>query len=495
MNTSDTFKNIIGLAASAGLTLATTSGSNVLMSLVNTVAGGILGNYVNDLNYNKVKGLIQGIDPEDLNHDIKKLIIKAIENTIKLIAFSYNKKYFLADYQKLKLDNFEKKLLNELKALKSTIYNHEDSIYQKIENPENAEDLFNLFKISIEDFPSIHSKYPFGVYFKEQFIPMLQLCFGELLKDEKNRPALIAYQREIYQTLDSKLNQTIAQNDLILAKLESPNDNSQLEKYNESLTLARAEISSKKNTDILLPEFEEEIKRYFETLTTDISYIKDGIEDIRVNIKDNWLSKHKVYVGFISIIVLAIFGFIGHTYYSQPINTSVILHQNPKYVINDNYPMLGKEKNPEVLFYFDNEKKLRKYTEDGIALTEIDKKYLSKPIKIELIDPYWKFSKDSCLLQDNTTTIYVEPNSKLSQLKGTIISYINNERVIIDSALVKLDGHNISTYTDQNGKFLIEIPIDLRKPFQNITIKKEAFETLPINWFPNIDKPIRIYKR
>ena len=43
-----------------------------------------------------------------------------------------------------------------------------------------------------------------NLFFKENFTSNLQLCFGELLKNKANRPALIAYQREVYQNLDSK---------------------------------------------------------------------------------------------------------------------------------------------------------------------------------------------------------------------------------------------------------------------------------------------------
>ncbi|WP_400080239.1 hypothetical protein [Winogradskyella sp. R77965] len=466
----DTIKHIIGLVASAGLTMATTSGSNIIAGLVNTIASGVLGSYVNNLNYNKLKGIIQDIDPEDLNHDIKKIIIYAVENCIKIICDTYTKRYFLKDYQKLRLNDFEKQLLNEIRGLKDKIYGENDSIYRQIENPQSVDQLFELFNLSVDNFPDVNAKYPFGTYFKNEFIPMLQLSFGELLKDEKSRPALIAYQRDVYQTLDKKLDLSIEQNNLILDKLSSPSEKVQMSNFNDSLVKVKYEISSKKESATLLPEFEQQIESYYETIRKDVAEVLTGIGEIKEGINRNWLLKHKVYVISIGVLLSTIIVFQIHRINTQPFDMVISIKKEDH--IHREYPPIGKHRSPKVRIDFPNgEPVIKELTSDRtILINDIPNKYLDKEITITFDDKYYTFTKERLKLEKSNKIVYVRPNNYLSNVEGFVYTLDSGLQRPQSNIKISSPYYALETVTDSLGLFSIEIPMEYRKEYFTLKI-------------------------
>ncbi len=491
MNQKDNIKNIVGLLASAGLTMATSGGNNIV-GLLNTIAGGILGNYVNDLSYNKLKGLVNGIDPKDLNHDIKKIILSAVENCISLICHSYNKKYFLAGHQKSRLDKLEKHLLLEVKALKDKIYNENDSLYRQIEDPNSVHELFELFNLSVDSYHEIHPKHPFGEYFENEFIPILQLCFGEQLKLEKNRPALIAYQRDIYQNLDKKLDKTISQNNKILAKLDAKGNAEELVAYNNSLVTIKHQISDKKDATYLLPEFEQIIDDYYDNISKDISKILSEIESVTTEIKSNWVEKNKTYIMGAGIVMILIIALISYNYYNVPFNSTIILSPNQSIQINSQYPPLAKKQNTKVIFYLEETTLEKTYTKDGISLTDLQKNLLDEKVKIELVDPYWEFTSDFIVLKKGSIIVDVQPNNALSEIRGRVFHHIGHEP--ISDAKIKMVMEGIETVTDQNGIFYIEVPIELRKSKYDIRVIANGLDSITRTYEPGDEISIGLFK-
>ena len=212
-------KNIAGFAITTGLSITTQGSSNLIIGALSGIVGGISNNFFDKIEFNKIGKLLKETDPSDLNHDLQKIIVQAVEWAILNIQILY-KKELSEPSQIRELKLFTNSLLEELKLLNNTLSEKGESIYKIIENPINENTLLKTFDINIEGLPTINKNNPYKNFFIKQFEPNLKLCFGELLKNEKNRPALIAYQREVYQNLDQTINKVIAQNELILQKLD-----------------------------------------------------------------------------------------------------------------------------------------------------------------------------------------------------------------------------------------------------------------------------------
>ena len=260
-------KNIAGFAITTGLSITTQGSSNLIIGALSGIVGGISNNFFDKIEFNKIGKLLQETDPSDLNHDLQKIMVKAVEWAILNIQILYKKE--LSDPTQIKeLKLFTKSLLEEVKLLKNTLNEKGDGVYKIIENPTNENNLLKTFDLNIEGFPTINENNSYKNFFIKQFEPNLKLCFGELLKNEKNRPALIAYQREVYQNLDQTINKVIAQNELILQKLDDNKEKETIQKSNSKWNQVSKKIIET-SFDQITPEFEASINNQIDGIKKD----------------------------------------------------------------------------------------------------------------------------------------------------------------------------------------------------------------------------------
>lgn len=475
-------KNVAGMALSAGLAITTQGTSSLVLGVLGGIATGFTGSYFEKMEFNKIKNLLKDTDPSDLNHDLQKIIVQGVEWAILNIQILYKKEDLKKEHLK-ELDLFTKSLIEQIKLLKDSLSEKSDSLYSIIEKPKSDAEIFTTFDLNVDSFPIIKPEVPYNSFFKENFTSNLQLCFGELLKNKSNRPALIAYQREVYQNLDDNIDKVINQNELILKKLT---DNQERQTVLENTTKWK-NVKQKVTTTSLTsvnPEFEKllnkqlsDIKQDTELLIDITSDIKSELEKVKgltkgisKEIKQNWVAKNKVWI--LSLFAIAIISILGLMYKIKTtpftMNVGVAIDQSTK--VHAEYPTLSKE--ARIRFYFPSktiEKDIASNNE--VILTEIPNKLNLSKCKIELLDDYWEFAADSLLISENNKFLYVRPNDRLSTIEGKVLS--RDLQSLISDAIISIDG--LQTKTDINGNFNLQIPINLRRLNYIVRVEKKGF--------------------
>lgn len=497
----ETIKNLSGVAITVGLALATQGSSGLMLGVLNGIAGNLASSYIEKASFGKIKKLLEQQNPSNLNHDIQKLIIKAIGWAVKNIGIIYGEKIEASKKQKEELSSFIKILLAEIETLNDSFSaNTSNSLINAIENPPNDDVLFNAFDLNLSDFPIINEQLPFPEYFKEKFQPNIQLCFGELLKDEKNRPALIAYQREVFRSLEFGIDKVIAQNNLILEKLDNRKD---VEQENKILYEVKNVLKKKnknapdslfiQSLNVQLKTISEQndviIKQNLKILDT-LLEVKEITKVTLLEINQNWFEKNKVYVLLGAVFaILVISGLVYHLK-SQPFNMVLNIEKNKVLNINPDYPATSEA--ARLRLYLPQENKEKELTfSNEIIVSSLPASLKGSSCKAELIDPFWKLSIDSIFLQSKNITISIEPNDALAIVSGRVLSRngqlrINNAKVIVDKQ---------QALTDDLGKFTLSIPISNRKSSYLIRIEKDGYVHAELMCYPGSDIEIRLDKK
>lgn len=493
----DTLKLFAGLAFTSGLALATQGSSGLIAGFLNNIAGNMVSSYIEKAEYKKIQQLIKQPNPSDLNHDLQKLIVKAVAFAIRNIEILYKEKLSSKD-QKDELSTFTKELLAEIKVLNDSLSSHDKTpIYKIIESNIDEAAVLKTFDLNVQDFPIINPDSPYPSFFQEQFQPNLKLCFGELLKDEKNRPALIAYQREIFQSIETGIDKVIEQNNTILEKL----DNKKSTHSENKIYIETKELIAKRSREVpdamFIKSIEEQIeplkKQYAilfkqnEQLIEEVGKVKAITKGISKDLKQNWLEKNKAYVllgG--SIALLLILGLVYHVQ-KQPFTLVLNIEKNKTMAINSDYPEPNDQARLLVYLPYGTREKQLTFTNE-IILNEIPANQVGASCKIELLDPYWRLSTDSVLLNAKNQAIQIEPNDALSTVSGRVLSRdgqlrIKDAKIIVESQF---------TNTDSRGNFLIELPVFERKPSCIIRVEKTGYRTTERIYHPGSDIEIRL---
>lgn len=498
-NKKELFKNIARIALTTGLAITTQGSSSLILGTLNGIVGGLANSYLDKIEFSKISELFHDTDPSDLNHDLQKLVVKAVEWSIKNIEILYKKG--LTDKTQIKeVKNYTKKLLDEVHVLNGILAEKDDSIYKDIEHPENAEELLNIFDLKVEAFPIINPDKPYKDFFKNHFTSNLQLCFGELLKKESNRPALIAYQREIYQNIDKGLDKIINQNDKILEKLTENDEKKTYRQRNEEWKEVKEDVKNTK-LDRINPEFEASLNNQLASISQntellidmsgqiidDLEKVKGVTKSFSKDLKQNWISKNKVWVFLvISIALLAIMGLL-YIIKTSPFQMNVGVAIDDSITVHPNYPALSDT--ARIRFYFPEETKEKEVTfSNEIIISNLSDKLKGTRSKVELLDRYWKLSKDSITLKKGLISINIRPNEALSEIKGRVQS--RNGQTLLKDVLIKVDNLQIST--DEYGKFLLEVPVDLRRIKYVLRIEKDGYATKEVEYIAGSEMEIRL---
>ena len=492
-------KNIAGIALTAGLAITTQGSSSLVLGTLNGIVGGLANSYLDKIEFSKISKLFHDTDPSELNHDLQKLVVKAVEWSIKNIEILYKKG--LTDKVQIKeVKNYTKKLLAEVHVLNGILAEKDDSIYKDIEHPENAEELLNIFDLKVEEFPIINPDKPYKEFFKKYFTSNLQLCFGELLKKESNRPALIAYQREIYQNIDKGLDKIINQNDRILEKLTESEEKKTYRQRNEEWKEVQEEVANTK-LDRINPEFEASLNNQLAAISQntellidmsgriidDLEKVKGVTKSFSKDLKQNWISKNKVWV--FSFITIALLGIVGLLYVikTSPFQMNVSLTKDRSISVHPDYPALSEV--ARIRFYFPEETKEKEVTfSNEIIINNLSNKLKGTQSKVELLDKYWKLSNDSITLKKGLINVNIRPNKALSEIKGRVQS--RDGQVLLKDVLIKVD--NLQTSTDEYGKFHLKVPIDLRRIKYILRIEKEGYTTKEVEYIAGSEMEIRL---
>lgn len=187
---------------------------------------------------------------------------------------------------------------------------------------------------------------------------------------------------------------------------------------------------------------------------------------------EKWIKKRNKVLTIVFSIILVAFAIVVINQFTSPFSKVFKIVKDKTIKTHIQYPKFSE--NASVLFHFPNEVIESKINRNGqIALNKIDHRFRNSKIQVDLIDPYWKFIKDSLVINDDETVILkIQPNEKLSEIKGTIRDIFGNPLI---SATIEHE--EIVAKTDSLGMFLISVPIDKRKKQYDIVIKKKGYNS------------------
>lgn len=491
-------KNFAGLAITTGLAIATQGSSSLIGGVLSGIAGNLASSYIEKTGYDKIKALIKAPNPSDLNHDLKKLVVKSVEWALRNIEILYREQLETED-QRQELAAFTQQLLEEVKVLNDSLTEESGKLYKTIESPTDEKTLFSTFEMNMGEFPVINPQHPYNQFFRQQFLPNLQLCFGELLKQERNRPALIAYQREVFQSLGSGIEAIIEQNKAILAKIE---DKAPYLQQNEALSqIGQALAAAPK--DKVHPAFEAGLNRQLEGLASqtallvgksdqiqhELEKVKHIATGMSRDLKTGWLEKNKVWA--LASLTASLVVIAGLVFYlrSKPFEMNLRLEVDKSLGVNADYPPLAKDSRVRV--YLPSETKEKELTfSNEILVNEIAAGHEGTSCKVELLDRYWKLGKDSIVLRPGSQALFALPNEALATVSGRVIS--RDGQTVLPQAKIVVDG--LVAYTDSLGRFSLTVPIHQRKMSYAIRLEKPGYRAIEDDYIPGSPKEFRMEK-
>jgi hypothetical protein len=167
---------------------------------------------------------------------------------------------------------------------------------------------------------------------------------------------------------------------------------------------------------------------------------------------------------------------------TDPFDFTIILRDsNRKTVLKDQ----GK-----IIITFGNRIEEGEIDKNGsVYFKGIPAKFRNKEVPIEIDASGWQFANDrtTCKLKNNNATIIIERHKCLATVSGSVK---DSEGNFIGGAIVVVKG--IDDKTDENGRFLIQIPTEKQEEWQPIIAKKQGYEAVNSSVDPCSPKEIVI---
>ena len=313
------------------------------------------------------------------------------------------------------------------------------------------------------------------------------------MKSEKKKPAYIAYQREVYSSLNNSIEKVIHQNSELLKKLDKPEKAKDLQQANSDWAKVKQRITDK-GKDEITPEFEKAFNDHFAEIAGKLNLLVDLNKDIQKDLgalhyllRNDWVSKNMVLVAtVIGILFLIIIGLITYNL-NAPFNAVVNVYKDSQIKVHSEYPSLSDE--AKIRFYFPTGIMEKEVTfSNEMVLNDLSKKYDGHKIYAELLDSYWTLSSDSVEIVKGNIVMLIKPNEVLSKIEGRVLS--RDGQILLNNVSVSSD--SLEANTDENGKFTIEVPISLRRMQYILRVEKPGYELAELEYYAGSAKEIRL---
>ncbi|MDR3327313.1 MAG: hypothetical protein LBT04_04190, partial [Prevotellaceae bacterium] len=235
---------ILAFVGAIGTTVATCTGSNPQVAgIIGSLLTSVIGNKITNI---ELINRLKRTSPKNLNHDVLKISGEAVKQTVKWIADSYQEevKDKLSENELKEIDGKLTEIINDTNSqIDSENWIKELNTKDVINYVNDFNNQVNLTNLSFETIDNLVIDNPFSKFFDEHFQEYFKLYFGELLKQDKCRPALIAYEREIQKMILDAVTQN---SDKLAEKIDFTQE--EIEKLRKSLD--SQEIVSAIRTDI-----------------------------------------------------------------------------------------------------------------------------------------------------------------------------------------------------------------------------------------------------
>lgn len=455
---------------STGLSLET------LLTIATGVSGSIAGDMLKNLSKDKLKHLLFGTHPNDLNHSIQKLFLaslgEALDNILVLYAETGISRQEKAQAKKA-IAEIKKRIQAKGTPLVVEALKQDDSISQFIRSGY-GDDKVSLYLKEMLGQASLDAK--LSQFIAQHFPAQIQLCFGEGLKSPTHRDAWVAYQRLMSDELRTLVvgiaqGQEEMRQDLKDLKLASGLDGSTLEglhRLNELLSDdSKFALALNEALGQSLSQLEELANRIIH-ITTETHYTVLEIkalqqEQLRRARRLQYLVALALLFGLLSV------GVVARMWLLRPFNLSVVV-----------YGWLGKEHTPlrgtGSLTLMVGGKAYEGEIDSRGRVLFADMPHDSKgqTARVALRDtegmPY--YCCDSTLVIEQGQTLYL-PISLLGIDRAVGVVKDEESQAPIPNARVQIAG--LEGQTDSLGRFDLSIPAPQQAEEQEIEIIKEGY--------------------
>ena len=501
MKHEDLFRKVSALALSAGISTAV---GDMGVGLLIKFLAGLASKYLEELELDKLKAVLQTTHPSDLNHNLQVALQQAINQALTNVQILYADQLRF-DHQK----EATKKLIKQLRAgveaaLLSPATKTDRGVIELIDTKtvQSADEITQLMDAALAELPAIDEVNPFSAFIRTNFVSQLQLCFGEELKKKQQHEAWVAYQRMLLNQLKHSTEETLAVGREANRKLDelASQQPVQFPRISKQRLAALQELlNTLERTDIRL---EDRFQSALDTWVTDLrGQMADVIQKLdRLTeqiiqtdhivrrfdrtLRQNWVSKYwlalSINIGLVVMIILVVY-----TYFSsQPFDLTVFAQPTKDLTLAADYPPFsGGEL---VLRLSNKDERSSMFPHGEVVIKQIPASLRGATVSVRLIARYWRTAKDSVKLNGSLLNLALVPDGSLGVLTGNVR---NESAEPVVSAVVHIN-NDTTILTDRRGIFRVILPYQMQHDHYDLKVDQPGYQPYKRLYYPksgNID--------
>jgi len=471
--------SIIGLLASVSLSLVGGGFCGyTLGNLVGNIGAKLTASFITGFTPVKIKRWFMDIHPDNLNHHVKRLFIKSVNealNNILILFLETNNADNEKEAAKKLIKSLQKDLPNMLSD-KNQIQLEETEIKHFLYEKDKEDAIFHFIENQFDGFGIME---PFKSFLAHNLPAQIQLCFGEGLKNPANQDAWIAFQRMLTEEIRNDIKQIADTQQSIkddLSDLKFKKSGFSEEQINEIRQLVKilndkklVEVKIKDSVNQSLQSIEDKANKIIQITTETnltVAQLKNTVEKIK---RQNKMTHILVFSLVGCLLIAGIF--VVYKVVNQSITATIQL-----------YGWEGEQHNPLngkgtlVLTLGDKTEKAEINRQGEAIFKGILPQFNGKMIPVRIADtegePYY-LSDSLIKIQKNSITKVQVLLRGLEKLHGTVYDNISGEG--ISDVSVTMAG--VIATTDEKGDFIIEIPLEKQQQEQEIEISKAGYKS------------------
>lgn len=468
---------------------------------VMTVLSGILTNIGSEFVFPVGQQVLQQFvrkNPDELNHDIQRVLIESMRQAVEGIEALYREKHPdkpFSRQNRRSLRRFKKEFFAawlpesgrvfEKKDLKTIIYENADPKENRLLYDADEEN--KISRILSERIENILAGQGFDEAFrnflKEKFLPLTQFYFSEKLKSNENAAARRAMERMLSEETLSGINR------LIEVQEKTREDHIAQTWLTRAAKLPKKKIeelksllSSLKSSNELEVRFSEAFDKKFEELLLQYRSLHDEVAGIRTHVKGirRTLSVDRRVGAAIIIVCVIVTTAIIVSSRNRPFHASLMLVNDPAIALHPDYPPRKSPATLHLLLPDRSEEIIINSASVGTS-QPLPGKWINQKVAVRLEDEFWKTSADSILLSEERVNIPVCPNGKLAYIEGSV--RIAGSSGGVKGAEIQI-GKDTSLYTNADGSFRITLPVGMQKKRYEVTVVMAGYGKQTEYYYP-----------
>lgn len=465
------------MTALLGGAIASCAGPAIVGAVLGGVLTNILSNKIEQSSIKDIQKILSRPDPSNLNHDLEKLIQKAMVWATENICYAYNT-YCLSANQKKILKNTQQQIINQINSINKNQWQASNELINEIDSVSDSTDLLKGLIADQSGWSEINPVKPFPVYYETHFVENFKLCFGELLKDPKNEAARQAYKRNISTQLqqqlllqDEKLDSLLQGNKAIQKQLvkiaRSPVEYFEQQYIAPEINIVLDDYLKPLHDDVLLlVGINGEVLVGIEAIKKETEHQTQKIEVLGRKVEKS--NKYKIVYIIIISIAVPLISYLAYQYSQskQPFALTINVTNG-----SQNQSLTFYE--PQIKITSGDTEDTKQSQEKRVVFNGLPSSLRKDSIRVQ-IESYGFQRIDTTVAKVKNLNLALYRDNTYRFMKGRVKDFLTGNA--IENAQVRVK--NIVTQTDKDGWFLIDLPETIQQTEQRLIITKDKYQ----NW-------------